>query len=147
MDNERHTIPTCRGLPPGAAWDNDANEAGVMLASVEADALLGERCPTCKRSYDGEGETGQDAKALRTECRTRLLGFLADVGKGDPRAIGERVILLLEMFAPTSQTQRELGQSIGRSAAYVNSLLPPFRQQTAKWIREQAPGTEVSQSQ
>lgn len=55
--------PTHPGLPPGLAWDADANTPGFIIRSVAADPLRGERCPHCRRAYDNEEQAGAEQAA------------------------------------------------------------------------------------
>jgi len=52
-------------LLPGLAWDTDGDTPGVIVRSVAADPLRGERCPHCRRAYGdgGQATTTQPAPA------------------------------------------------------------------------------------
>lgn len=126
-------VPRHKALPPGAAWDEDARVPGVIIASVEADPLRGERCFWCHRPYEGEGEeAGADRPPGLGELRLlrRLIDAVWEHRTGCDVQLG-RCFCLLAFYLgllPDCGSEAQLAGHLGVDPALLSRsklLLPP----------------------
>jgi hypothetical protein len=120
------------GLPPGTAWDVDAELSGVIIPLVEADPFRGERCPWCRRVYPGEPEAGANqAPAAGDLCFIgRLIETAWEHKTGGDVQVGRCVYLLAFYLGllPECGSEADLANHLGVDPAALSRsklLLPP----------------------
>jgi hypothetical protein len=129
---ERRLPSRKTSLPPGVAWDHDAQSPGVLIRSVEADPFRAERCPYCRRPYESE-EPPSAKEAARAAMKALLRQLVQPAGEhrtGRDLQVGRQAYLLAFYLGllPDCHSQAQLAKSLHIDPAALSRakwLLPP----------------------